>query len=66
LEADFAVLLGAGFADPDHAAADSIQFIIAGYDLDELPALQPETAAEAETALRTVNDKAGNPLRLRA
>lgn len=61
-EAEFAVLFGAGFADPDDTTLNGIQFIVAGDDLDELTSLQPETAAEAEAALRTVNDKAGNTL----
>ena len=37
-EADLAILFGAGFTDPHHAAADGVQLIVAGDDLDELPA----------------------------
>ena len=35
-ETDLAILLGTGFTDPDDAAADGIQFVIAGNDLDDL------------------------------
>jgi hypothetical protein len=65
-EADLAFLLGAGFADPDHAAADGIQFVIARDDLDQLSAFEPEAASEAEALGRTVHNEAGNPARLRA
>ena len=65
-EADLAILFGAGLADPDHAAADGIQFIIAGDDLDELTTFEPEAAPEAEALGRTVNNKAGNPLGMRS
>jgi hypothetical protein len=36
-EADLAILFGARLTDPDYAATDGVQFIIAGDDLDELP-----------------------------
>jgi len=65
-EADLAILLGAGFADPDHAAAAGVQFVVAGNDLDELAASQPEAAAEAKPLGRTIHDEAGNPLRVGA
>ena len=48
-EADLAVLFGAGLADPNYATADGVQFIVAGDDLDELPALEPEAPTEAES-----------------
>lgn len=65
-EADLAILFGAGLADPDHATLDGIQFVVPGNDLDDLPALQPETAPEAEATLRAVNNQAGNTLGFRA
>lgn len=65
-EADFAVLFGAGFADPNHAAADGIQLIVAGDDFDELAAFQPEAAPKTESLGRTVHDEAGDALWLRA
>lgn len=65
-EADLAFLFRTGSADPDHAAADGVQFVVAGDDLDDLPAFQPEAAAEAETVGRTIHDEAGDALRLGA
>jgi hypothetical protein len=65
-EADLAILFGARLTDPDDAAADGVQFIIAGDDLDELPGPQPEATAEAETFGGAVHDEAGNPLGVRA
>lgn len=65
-EADLAFLFGAGFADPDHAAADGIQFIVAGDDLDHLPSPEPEAASQAEALGRTIHNEAGNPVWLRA
>lgn len=59
-------MFGAGFADPNYAAADGIQFIVARDDLNHLSGPQPETATEAEAPLRAVNDKTGNPLGVRA
>ena len=65
-EADLAFLFGAGSADPNYATLDRVQFIVAGDDLDELPALEAETAPEAESFGGTVHHKAGNPLGLKA
>lgn len=65
-EADLALLFGTGFADPNHAAADSIQFIVAWNDLDKLSAFEAEAASKTEPLGRPVHDKAGNPLGLRA
>lgn len=64
-EADLAVLFGAGFADPDHAAADGVEFIIAGDDLDKLPGAEPRAAPKAKPLGRPIHDEAGNTLRVR-
>ena len=65
-EADLAILFGAGFADPDDATADGVQFVVAGDDLDELAGPQPEAAAEAKPLGRTIHDEAGDALRVGA
>lgn len=65
-EADLTVLLGAGFADPHYATFDGIQFIVAGNNLNELAALQPESATEAEALGRAVHNEAGDALGVRA
>ena len=65
-EADFAFLLGAWFADPDHVAADGLEFILTGDHLHDLAAPEPETSPKAESLRGAVHNQAGDPLRLGA
>lgn len=60
LQAHFAFLLRAWFADPYDVAANGAQFV-AGDDLDNLSTPEPETAAKPEPFGRTIDDQAGNP-----
>jgi len=64
-EADLAVLFGAGFADPNYAAADGVEFIITGDDLDKLPRPKSRAAPEAKPLGRPIHDEAGNTLWVR-
>jgi hypothetical protein len=50
-QADFALMLGAGFADPDYAAALAARRIFIEDKLDYLAALSEETSAQPETFL---------------
>ena len=64
-EADLAILFGAGFSNPHHAAADGVEFVVAGDDLDKLPGPEPGAAPKAESLGRSIHDEAGNPLGVR-
>jgi len=64
-EADLTILLGARFADPDHTAPDSVEFIIAGDDLDKLPGPEPRAAPKSKPLGRPVHDEARNTLWVR-
>jgi hypothetical protein len=61
-QADFAVVLGAGFADPDHAAALANGRVFIEDKFDHLAALNMETSAQPETYFREIEDEAGEPL----
>jgi len=61
LQAHFAFLLRAWFADPYDIAANGAQFV-AGDDLHNLSTPEPETAAKPEPFVRTIDNQAGNPL----
>ena len=65
LDAHLTFLFGACFADPDNAAANGVQ-LIAWNDLDDLSALEMETASEPETFGRAIDTQAGNALRMGA
>jgi hypothetical protein len=62
LQSNLAFLLGPWPANPYDATADGVQLIVAGDDLDDLSALQAETAPEPEPVGRAVHNQAGNPL----
>ena len=64
LDAYFTFLFGTCFADPDDTAANRVQ-LIAWNDLDDLSALEMETASEPETFGRAIDNQAGNTLRMR-
>jgi hypothetical protein len=64
LQADFSFLLGAGFADPDHAAALGAGRLFIEDKFDHLAAPKLETSAQPETFFRGIEDEAGEPLRL--
>src|SRR5712664_1635627 len=63
-QADFSLLLGARFADPDHAAALGAGHLFIEDNFDHLAALKGETSAQPETFFRGIDDQAGEPLRL--
>jgi hypothetical protein len=64
LQADFSLLLGACFADPDHAAAlRAGRFLIDG-KFDHLASPEVETSAQPETFFRGIEDETGESLRL--
>ncbi len=65
-ESHLAFLFGPWLADPHHAAANGVQLIVARDDLDDLSALEPETSPEPKPLRRTVDDEAGNSLRVGA
>lgn len=65
-EADLAILFGARFANPDYAATDGVQFIVARDDFDELATFKPKAAPETESLWRPVDDEARDALWLRA
>ena len=60
-QTDFSFLLGAGFADPDHAAAQGVAWVLVQDDFDYLPAPKAETTAQPETLFRGIEDEAGEP-----
>ena len=63
-QADFSLLLGAGFADPDHAAALGAGRLFIEDKFDHLAAPKIETSAQSETFFRGIEDEAGEPLGL--
>jgi len=63
-QADFSLLLGAGFADPDHAAALGAGRLFVEDKFDHLAVPKIETSAQPETFFRGIEDQAGEPLRL--
>jgi hypothetical protein len=63
-QADFSLLLGASFADPDHAAALGAGHVFIEDKFDHLAAPKVETPAQPEAFFRGIEDEAGEPLRL--
>jgi len=63
-QADFSLLLRAGFADPDHAAALGAGRLFFEDKFDHLAAHKVETYAQPKTFFRGIEDQAGEPLRL--
>ncbi len=63
-QADFSLLLGAGFADPDHTAALGAGRLFIEDNFDQLATPKVETSAQPETFFRGIEDEAGEPLRL--
>src|SRR6266849_4679123 len=63
-QAGFSFMLGAGFADPDHAAALGAGRLFIEDKFDHLAAPKVETSAQPETFFRGIEDEAGEPLRL--
>ena len=63
-QADFSLLLGTGFADPDHAAALGAERLFIEDKFDHLAAPKVETSAQPETFFRGIEHEAGEPLRL--
>jgi hypothetical protein len=61
-QADFSFLLGAGFADPDHAAAHGAERVFIADKFDHLAAPKVENSAQPETFFRGIEDEAGEPL----
>jgi hypothetical protein len=63
-QADFPLLLGASFANPNHAAVlGAGRFLIDG-KFDHLASPEVETSAQPETFFRGIEDEAGESLRL--
>jgi hypothetical protein len=56
--------LGAGLADPDHAAALGAGHLSIEDKFDHLAAIKAETSAQPETFFRGIEDEAGELLRL--
>jgi hypothetical protein len=63
-QADFSLLLGAGFADPDHAAALGAGRLLVEDKFDQLAAPKFETSTQPEAFFRGIEDEAWEPLRL--
>src|SRR5216684_736814 len=61
-QANFAFLLGAGFADPDHPAALGVGHVFIEDKFDNLTAPEVETSTHAETFFRRIDDEAGESL----
>ncbi len=59
-EAGFALLLGAGFADPYHAAAHGAQRVLVQDKFDHLSAPQVKMPVEPESLFRGIDHQAGN------
>jgi len=64
LQADFSLLLGAGFADPDHAAALGAGRLFVEDQFDHFAAPQVEISAQPKPFFRGIQDEAGESLRL--
>jgi hypothetical protein len=64
LQADFSLLLGTGFANPDHAASLGVGRLFVEDKFDHLAAPKVETCAQPEAFFRGIEDEAGEPLRL--
>jgi hypothetical protein len=62
-QADFSLLLGTGFADPDYAAALGAERLFIEDKFDHLAAPKVETSAQPETFFRGIEHEAGEPLR---
>lgn len=58
LQANFAFLLGACFADPDYVAAHGGERVLIQDDFDYLTAPQSETSAHPEPIVRRIKHKA--------
>jgi len=61
-QADFSFLFGAGFADPDHAAALGAGRLFVEDKFDHLAAPKVETSAQPEAFYRGIEDEAREPL----
>jgi hypothetical protein len=61
---DFSRLLGAGFANPDHAAALGFEGLLIEDKFDPLPAPKVETSTQSEAFFRGIEDEAREYLRL--
>jgi hypothetical protein len=61
-QADFTLLLGAGFADPDHTAALRAGGFFIDNKFDQLAAPKVETSAQPEAFFRAIEDEAGESL----
>jgi hypothetical protein len=61
-QADFSLLLGARFADPDHVAPHGANRVFIEDNFDQLAAPNVETSAQPETFFRGIEDEAGEPL----
>ena len=60
-QADFSLLLGAGFADPDHAAALGAGRLFIEDKFDHLAAPKVENSAQPETFFRGIEEEAREP-----
>jgi len=65
-QADFSLLLGASFADPDHAAALRAGHLFVEDKFDHLAAPKVETSAQPETFFRRIEYEAGSLFGLRS
>lgn len=65
-QTDFVFLLGASFADPDHAAALKDGRVFIDDKLDHLAAPEVETSAQPITFFRGIEDETGEPLQVAA
>jgi hypothetical protein len=61
-QADFSILLGASFADPDHAAALRAGHLFVEDKFDHLAAPKVEASAQPEAFFRGIEDEAREPL----
>ena len=64
-QADFSLLPGASFADPDHAASLGVGHLVVEDKFDHLaPPNKVETSAQPEAFFRGIEDEAGESLRV--
>ena len=61
-QANFSFLLGAAFANPDHAATLGAERVLVEDKFDRLAAPKMENPAQPETFFRGIEDEAGESL----
>ena len=65
-QADFAFVLGVGFADPDHVAAYSVELVLIQNDFDNLAAPQMELPRSRKPSLEESRTRQGSLFWLRS